>query len=212
VDQAGVLAYLIGVASDTVSLDLGQHAWTWGSGVSHDGNISQANYPIGWNLRSNAPGNTALTQAASPTAAHGPYASDAHYIQVNDGGVRDQLNGRTFQRLALLCLLALINPSQKILVEMDGAPSPNANIRREIAITQLIDDLALTCSLYLVEPSTLAARVCANGALGTGTYSPWTVMSNTTGYGLFAVELWFLVQQRRGGVNKLPAYYNFPGE
>jgi hypothetical protein len=211
VDQAATILYLTGRASDVMSLDLGRHAWTWGGAVSTHGDIAQAVYPPGWNMRSGASGNTVATQAAAPTAAHGPWSSDAHYISVNDGGVGDQSNGRSFQRMILLAFLALFNPNQNVLIEMSSTASPNATVVRQVPVTQLLDDMARTCTLYLMEPTTGAVRNAANAAQGTGSFNTWAIQPGFTGYALMALELWFLVQQKKAGNNLLPTYYHFPG-
>lgn len=216
-DQSAIIAYLLGVASDCLSLDMGRHAWHYGSTVTVYGVAALGSYPPGWNLRSTATGNNGLTQAGTPATTFGPYGSagtnDAHYIDINSAGVRDNANGRGYERMAALCMLALFNPNAEVLVEVNSTASPNAAIVRQVVVTDLIDDMARTLNLYMIEPITHMVRFGAAGPLGaaSGVFSPLNVHTTFGGYAMMSVELWFLVRQRMGGGNPQQTYYRFPG-
>lgn len=211
-DQAAIIAYLTGRASDVVALDMGRHAWRHASALATAG-VPPPDYPVGHNVRSAGPGNNGRTQAAAPNTTFGAHSSDPHYIEIGSAGYKDHANARAYERLAMLCIAALFNPALSIPVEWDNTASPNAVVTRSVPITTLCDDLVKTLSLYMMEASTFNIRFGATGALGIpgGTNSTWFIHTNMTGYALASLELYLLVQRRVAGQNLLPTYYRFPG-
>lgn len=141
-------------------------------------------YPSGWSL---------LPYRSGPAPAgenrfryQAGRTGDDHYLQVELSGYRDAMYGRAAQRLAVLCFVAMMDPTYEIPVEMN-LTTP----LRTIPILDEIDNVARSLMLYCVNPNTNAVKVTASGWLGNATSlnNPYRIDSAVTGYWMMAVEL-----------------------
>lgn len=205
--MSGVRRFLLGRAMDMLSMDIGQHDSVRGAGLSTRGAIGP--YRHGWQLRPAASGNDYKYAASRSVSSNngGHQATDLHYHSINDGGAGDHFSGRGAQRLAVLCMLALVDPTQTIPVEQSGTTT-----RRSVPVVTAVEQLAETVLLFGCEPITKAQRYAALGYFGkSGGYDDQIADSAYTGYAMFAYELFELVRQRQAGYNLLADYYRLPG-
>jgi hypothetical protein len=171
---AATTRYMQGEAQNTLTGDAGRHdvtysPATWGV---------LGTYPDSWGLRSAAVGNNTKYTSGR--------AGDDHYFSLTSG-VRDSMTGRSAQRLGVLCLAALLDPTYSVPIETDGA----GTVLRSVNIVTACDDMAQSLALYGRDPTTDAMRFSSTGFLGGS--GPWTLDSAFTGYWMWASELWHLV-------------------
>lgn len=179
---AGVKKFLAGRVLDMTMLDYGHHEVdptdaTWNGSTA---TLTVGSYPKGWGGRGSATGNNNKYNAGR--------SGDKHYVEIGSGGVRDQLNGRHGQRLIVMCLLALLDPTATVTIENDGS----GNAVRTANIVTLCDQTAQTLANHIPEPTSQAARWSTSRWLGGS--NPKLVDSAFTGYNLMAMELYLLVK------------------
>lgn len=176
---AALIRFMKGRTEDMLASDYGRHDVTVASGIATTG--TSGYYDKGW----------------LPRAAGGTYyrytngrTGDDHFLESRTG-YRDSMNGRAPQRMIVVALTALLDPTFMVPVEMLGG----STIVREVAVTTAVDELGMTAALYLPEPTTLAHRFAVAGWLGkSSSFDPQTVDSAFTGYWMMFVELWYLVR------------------
>ena len=126
-------------------------------------------------------------------------AGDKHYLSLA-ASVADSMSGRGAQRLAALCLLALFDPSYTIPVEMvSGSAVRSTPLRTQI------DAMARQYAVMQPEVTTKAQRQAVAGWMGrpSGVFDSQKIDSTFTGYWMYAVELWHLVN---AGASYLDSY------
>jgi len=185
-DVPGVTTYLKGMAMDMLASDVGQHDTDWHSNYSPP----VLPYPTGWALRAGAGDKF---QYASPRtiASNNGYSTDLHYIWISDSAARDGLSGRGAQRLIVLCLLALLDPTYDVPTELNV----DGTVKRSVNIVTACNQWAETMAEHLPEPTiTNCVRFMAPMHLGvTGSHPTNVIDAAFTGYWAMAVELWHLV-------------------
>jgi hypothetical protein len=187
---SAVTNFLRGRSMDMLSSDISRHDVIWD--VLYNGNATPpGTYPTGWMTRA-AVGDTLKYATPRTVASQAGFSSDLHYINIAHSSARDGMSGRAAQRLACLCLHALIEPTYAIPLELD---TDGTTILRSIPIRDAIDDLADTFNTYLTEPlETNCVRFMAPKYGGTtGSHPTDVVDSAFSGYWMMAVELWHLV-------------------
>lgn len=174
---AAITRFLQGNVNDMVASDASRHdvefvTTTWGIPGTHR---------PGWMLRAGATANDWKYSAGR--------TGDDHYITINAGGAiaRDSLTGRAAQRLIVLCLAALFDPTYVIPIEREGGATV-----RSVPILEAVDDLANTLAVYGAHPAMKGQRFSISGFAGAG--EPTWVDSAFTGYWMMASELWYLVK------------------
>jgi len=184
---AGVTNMLRGRAMDMLASDLGLHDVDWNTTAPG----SPLSYPAGWAIRAQAGDKNRYASPRTIPSNNG-FSSDLHYIYIVNGGARDGLTGRAPQRLIVLCLLALIDPTYQIPLEL--APD-GVTVLRSMSVREAVDAWAATLNAYLPEPNiTNGIRFMAPMYLGTtGSHRTDVVDSAFTGYWMMAAELWHLV-------------------
>jgi hypothetical protein len=199
--NAATLRWLRGRAMEVVGGDFGLHDVVAPTSVS--GAIGP--YPIGWQSQVNA---NIKQMYASPrtVASDNGYATDLHYLQVTDLVGTDHLAGRAAQRLVPIALLALLDPTYRVPVEMSGA-----TVLRDILVTDYLDALLRTCAAYLPDPSGHSKQFVAGYQGKSSGFDPQWVDNGPNGMWAMAIELWYLVQARSRGELSPADYYRFAG-
>jgi hypothetical protein len=184
-----VKRYMQGMTKDMLASDFGRHDVT-DTTASWNLTYTTFPYPAGW-----------LPRAAGGTQYrfNAARAGDDHYLEVQSG-YRDSLNGRAAQRMIVVALTAMMDPTYRVPIEMTGGTT----VVRDVLITDAVDALARTIAVYGPEPMTKAQRYAVAGWMGEGSsFDPQRADSAMTGYWLMASELWHLV---RGGVSYSTLY------
>lgn len=181
----GVLNFLRGMAMDMLSSDIGQHDVEWDP--VYTGPVLP--YPTGWVLRA-AAGDRLSYENPRVLASNNGYSTDLHYVTISSGAARDQMSGRAPQRLIVLCLLALMDPTYNVPIELN----PDTTVKRSVNIVTACNQWAETMAAHLPEPTTNCNRYMAQMHLGTTGSQPSNVIDSAfTGYWAMASELWHVV-------------------